>query len=108
MQDDLDDLFATARQRPPEPSAGLLARVLHDAEGVQDAQARPLRSPYRRRHRLLALVLGSAGAAAGMATAAVAGVWIGFAQPEAVSSVTAAWLADERVDLIPNYDYLTE
>ena len=43
-----------------------------------------------------------------MATAALAGVWIGYAQPETLSTVTGALWVDQRVDLIPSFDFVTE
>lgn len=104
MDHDLDDLFKAARAARPEPSPALLARVLADAEA---AQAPP---PARRdtRWRFVPLLLGSVGASLGMATAALAGVWIGYAQPDTLTSVTAALWVDQRIDLIPTYDFTTE
>lgn len=109
MQDDLDTLFAQARDTPADPSAAFLARVLSDAEAVQDGwQPRTRARPGWRWRRITAIALGGAGATAGMTAAAAAGVWIGLAQPEALSAVTGAWLTDQRVDLIPTYDILPE
>lgn len=109
MQDDLDTLFAAARRTQAEPSAEFLARILADAEAVQDGWHGSKAAPRGWRWpRIVALMLGGVGATAGMATAALAGMWIGFAQPEAVTVVTGAWLTDQRVDLIPTYDFLTE
>lgn len=97
---DLDDLFALARAE--EPSPALLARVLADAEAVQ---AKP--APRRSRWRFLSVLLAGAGAFGGMATAALAGVWIGMAEPAPLAAVTEAFLPD-TVDLIPTYEFLAE
>lgn len=107
MEQDLDDLLAAARTHAPSPSPALLARILTDAEREQD-RPQPRPAPRRRWTRLLPLVLGSVGATAGMATAALAGVWIGYAQPETLTTVTSALWADQRVDLLPTYDFVTE
>ncbi|WP_435164333.1 dihydroorotate dehydrogenase [Falsirhodobacter sp. 1013] len=107
MEQDLDDLLATARNHAPSPSGALLARILTDAEAEQD-RWQPRAASRRRWTRFLPLVLGSVGATAGMATAALAGVWIGYAQPETLTTVTGALWADQRVDLLPTYDFVTE
>lgn len=107
MEQDLDDLLAMAGNHAPSPSPALLARILTDAEGEQDRR-QPHAVPRRRWTRFLPLVLGSVGATAGMATAALAGVWIGYAQPETLTTVTSALWADQRVDLLPTYDFVTE
>jgi len=112
MQDDLDDMLAAARHRGTDPSAAFLARVLADAEAVQDGWKATPRvftpSPRPGWRRLMTFVLGGAGATAGMATAALAGVWIGYAQPETLTTVTSAIWVDQRVDLIPSFDFVTE
>lgn len=122
MQDDLDDMLAVARHRHAEPSPELLARILSDAETVQDGRTTAPRSAPRFVsgsgavsgavsgfwRRVLGLLPGGAGATAGMATAALAGVWIGYAQPGNLSTVAAALWVDQRVDLIPSYDFVTE
>ncbi|MDB6452391.1 dihydroorotate dehydrogenase [Falsirhodobacter sp. 20TX0035] len=107
MEQDLDDLLAAARTRAPVPSPALMARILTDAEAEQDRWQ--TRTALKRRWtRFLPLFLGSVGATAGMATAALAGVWIGYAQPETLTTVTAALWADQRVDLLPTYAFVTE
>lgn len=102
----LDLFLAAARDAAPEPSAALMARVLADAEALQPSPrpqveaappGRPAHRVYRRQgwparlwQRLaggLTAALGGAGAVAGLATAALAGVWIGFAQPLPVATL---------------------
>lgn len=100
--DELDDLFAAARREQASPA--LLARVLTDAEAVQ---ARPVRRAPRWRG-VLRVMLGGAGALTGMATAALAGVWIGLAEPAPLVAVTEALLSQGSVDVLPTYDFLAE
>ena len=107
MQDsNLDDLFEAARAPVAVPAA-LMARVLADADAVQ-AVAQPL---LRRRPRLMAGLLaaiGGIGGLAGLSTAAMAGVWIGFAQPAALTALTDTFLtaemATETVNILPGFD----
>ncbi|MGQ0565527.1 MAG: dihydroorotate dehydrogenase [Gemmobacter sp.] len=101
--DDLDDLFAAARADAARPSDGLMARVLADADALQPQR----RAPARPRFRLSALIaaLGGMGAMAGLATATVAGLWIGLAPPAAVDDLAAAfWVAGDSLDLIPDLE----
>ncbi|MDT8854096.1 dihydroorotate dehydrogenase [Paracoccaceae bacterium Fryx2] len=114
---DLDDLFAAARNTPVQPGPALLARVLEDAEAHQPRQRDPL--PVRLRpaagppgiwRRLLG-ALGGGGAVAGLGSAALAGVWIGFAQPAPVAGPVllltgALWseTTTDIVELIPDLD----
>lgn len=108
MQDsDLDDLFGQARAARPEPSADLMARILVDAE--QHQPVAHVRSPTVGRgfwQAALAMI-GGGGALAGLSTATLAGLWIGFAQPAPVSMLTDVIWADETMDtveLIPSFD----
>lgn len=103
--DNLDDLFAQARDEGRDAPPALLARVLHDAE---TARARPEPLRKSRWRGMFAAMLGGAGALTGMATAAIAGVWIGIAQPEPVTALTDALWSGDQVDLIPTYDFLAE
>ena len=115
-RDELGDLFAMAAQRPV-PSEALLTRVLADAVAEQP---RPPTQQAARPHsaRLaasrpgfwasLADVFGGGGALAGIGTAAVAGVVIGFAQPAGLGTLTeAVWGTPlETVELIPSVETL--
>lgn len=97
MQDDLDldGLFAQAAARDPIPSAALLARIEADAlrEQPRPVAAAPAAPAVRPRPvwglgALLADVLGGGRALAGLSLAAASGLWIGVAQPTALSPVT--------------------
>jgi hypothetical protein len=112
MQDsDLDDLFAAARAAAPAPSAALLARIEADARHhLPRPAARPARAPQGLLGRLVRAVGGPAGAA-GLATASLAGLWIGIAQPQGLTTLTegltaglGATAALDSVELIPALD----
>lgn len=117
MQDhELDDLFAQARITAPPPSEALMLRVLADADLHQP---RPASRPAAPRIGFLASLLaglGGGGALAGLATATLAGFYIGFVQPSSVAALTEtiwrqdmAELALDSVELIPDLDsYLPE
>lgn len=110
MQDsDLDDLFGQARQPVAVPAA-LMARVLSDADALQPvATVRPGKSGV-----LAGLWqgfwagIGGFGGLAGLSTAAMAGLWIGFAQPTALVAVTDAFLpvdvGAETYNILPGFD----
>ncbi|MCB1358498.1 MAG: dihydroorotate dehydrogenase [Maritimibacter sp.] len=123
MLDDagLEAFFAAGRTHAPEPGADLMARILADAGAEIDARDATLAAARRRRRpglwAGLVAAIGGWPALASMATAAVAGVWLGFASPAMLSSVTGGLLpttgtgsetgsetAYELEDLLPGYD----
>lgn len=115
---DLDDLFAAARAATPPPSAALLARI--EADGLRLLPRPPARAaalssrPPRGLRGLLSdmvLAVGGLGGAAGLASAMLAGLWIGFVQPQGLSALTEGLTAGLRsdamldsVELIPSLD----
>lgn len=113
---DLDALLSEARATETRPAPDFLARVLDDAYAAQPAPAAGDAVARPGGRSLLALLAGwvggFGGAAAGLATATLAGIWLGFAQPAALSapvaSVSAAFGAetavDDVVELIPSLD----
>jgi hypothetical protein len=110
MQDiDLDDFFNAARAgRNDAPASDvLMARVLADADAHQP---RPvvIRAPVVGLWGRLLAAIGGGPALAGLSTAALAGVWIGFAQPGQVADVADFLLAGssvtETLDVFPAFD----
>ena len=91
--DMLDDLFAQARRLTPVPDDALIARVLADA-----ARPLPVRHPQPLVWAQLRAMIGGWPALGGLATATVAGIWIGIAPPPVVADYAAA-LLDEPVSL---------
>lgn len=109
---DLDDLFAQARDAGPVPSAALMARVAQDAVMVQAQLAVPApraaETPLW--DRLLGL-FGGGGALAGSMMAGVAGLALGYLQPESLIGLTEILGSDSSystaaMDLMPGFDGL--
>ena len=97
----LEAFFEALRDTTEEASPVLLARVLADAYEEQDAQAaraaagsvaKAPAAPRRDRLRGLLDAIGGWPAAAGLATATLVGVWIGYNPPAALDSLTLALL----------------
>ncbi|MFN3209642.1 MAG: hypothetical protein ACE369_11715 [Roseovarius sp.] len=116
--DDLGAHFAAARCHAPEPEADFLARVLADAETVQDgfaAAAATARAGHAVRPRAggwrgVFQSLGGWPAMVGLSAAAVTGLWIGAVPPEGLSTtaqmvwgedVTLAFEPDLGIELFP-------
>lgn len=112
---DLDALLSDLRSHPPEADARLLARIVDDAQAVQSSRRSvravvPTREPALRRW---ISALGGSVALAGLGTAAMAGLWIGMAQPASLIDVTdqlSAALGREAaldyVELFPDFTTL--
>lgn len=106
----LDEYFKVARHRPPTPPNALMARVLADAVAAQDASERPrgARAPSRPWRDFLRVV-GGWPAMAGLASAAVAGLWLGIAPPAALPDAANAYLglgdAGYLVDAPPGFGF---
>lgn len=79
-RDDLEALFAAARDADPVPGA-LRTRVLADAAQVQEAFSQPVPRPAPRLWPQIRAALGGWAGLGGLATACAAGVWLGFAPP---------------------------
>lgn len=109
MMDDLEDLFAGAKRAVVEPSDALMARVLADAAALQLRPAVAVAVVPRAGWLAgLAGLFGGAGSLVGVGSAAVAGLFFGFVQPDAVGAVADLWpgaLVDQ-VDLMPQVDVL--
>jgi hypothetical protein len=91
---DLDQVFAAARAVRPVPSDALTARVLHDAYAAQPVApvaALPARS-RRGFWAVLSDAFGGGGVLAGLGTATVAGVWLGYADPAGMDWLTRTLL----------------
>ncbi len=121
--DDLDAVFAAARKTAPEPSAALLARIEADALRVAAERqpgtgaARGRATPPARHRRAgiwqgISAALGGRGAVAGLLSATLAGLWLGFSPPQGLAtltqSVTQSVLGSstslDGLDLIPSID----
>ncbi|MGH1368663.1 MAG: hypothetical protein ACRBCL_08595 [Maritimibacter sp.] len=120
--DALDAFFAAAKSDAPTPSDALMTAIMQDAiraaEGFEAVKTAPARGPKMGLWATLMAVLGGWPAVAGMATATVAGVWIGAAAPQGVSSfaggvlmpVASASASGEEYELdefVPGYAALS-
>ena len=114
---DLDDLFAIAAAQNAAlvPPDGLMARVLADAAREQQRiPAKPPAAPAPAPAQFgvwsaLSSLFGGGQVLASLGTAAVAGLYLGFAQPGALLQLTDALSGTsglESVDLMPDVDAL--
>lgn len=99
----LEDFFVQARSCPPEPDPALMAQILQ--AGLAH-QPRPAPGRARQRRGVFAQVLAVLGGwqtLGGMATAAAAGVWIGFAGLDRLGDLAGFDLAapSEAMNLLP-------
>lgn len=111
---DLERFFRAARTAAPEPPAAFLTRLAAQAEAVQaetvPARAVPARAARPRLGLVSALAAAFGGWAAlgGMATATVAGLWIGLAgAPTLVQAVgLGSTVSAEPDSYLPDADVL--
>jgi len=104
---ELEAFFAAGRSAAAEPSAAFLVRVLAEAEAVQAERMAPAPQPRQGIWAGLLSALGGWGGAGGLATATMAGVWLGFAGVQGSGTLTAFLAADEAaitLELIPDFD----
>lgn len=107
---DLDALFAAACREVPDLPPALLARVLADADAELAARSRPTFRPAPSvRGGVLAellVLIGGWRAVSGLATATVAGVWIGFSGLGNLSVTAAELLGVSRTDTLATVNLL--
>ena len=99
-QDDiLDGMFAEAASQQPVPSAGLISRIVADADSEQ-----PKPQPFRPAKATggwfatLADWFGGGMSLAGMAAAAATGLYLGVAQPASVLALTELVTGSTTID----------
>lgn len=111
---DLERFFRVARTAAPEPPAAFLTRLAAQAEAVQaeTVQARAVPAGAARPRlglvSALAAAFGGWAALGGMATATVAGLWIGLAgAPTLVQAVgLGSTVSAEADSYLPDADVL--
>lgn len=111
MIDDLDRLLASAARDRPQPSPALIDRVLADALALQPQPAlvRPMPTAAPGLLARIAGLFGGGPVLAGVCSAALAGVALGYLSPATYDYVTGG-LADtstDALDLFPTTDFLT-
>ena len=109
MQDDLDDLLAAAARRPIQPSEALMERVLADALALQPVTTPAVRpavaGPRPGLLVRLAAAFGGPPALAGLGTAAVFGLALGYLSPTTMDYLTGA--TADTAEFFPEADFLT-
>lgn len=112
---ELDDLFSQARSRDALPKPDFMERVLQDALEAQAVHVQAAVTPPARTSwvRQLLSEIGGWPAVAGLATAGVAGLWIGINPPNLMATTAENFLGNNSdlylVDLMPTFDFtLTE
>jgi len=107
--DSLDPLaahFEALKAQAPEPDAALMARIMADADREQAVHVAPLARPSH--SGLLAGLVNALGgwpAMAGLATAAVAGVWIGAVPPDGLAAAAQQVLGNDSTALMIDVDF---
>lgn len=110
----MDDLEHLLRKRavPVTVPDDLMARILADAAREQPRAPsfapRPAAAPERMTlWQILSDLFGGGGALAGLASAACAGLYLGVAQPAAISTIALAFSgssAVDQLDFMPSID----
>lgn len=104
---DLDDLFSNAKAGALQPSDALMQRVLADADREQPQTVARSIAPSAGFWAGLAGLFGGGGVLAGIGSAAVAGVFLGFVQPTSITSLADAWATNSTaLELMPGIDAL--
>lgn len=100
-QDDiLDGMLAEAAAQQPVPSAGLISRIVADADAVQ-SKPQPFRPAMVAKAGWLATLadwFGGGMSLAGMSAAAAAGLYLGVAQPASVLALTELVTGSTTID----------
>lgn len=97
---ELDLLFATARAHRPDPSAALLSRIAADAEALQRRPQGAVRPARPGLFGQMRAALGGWPALGSLATATVAGVWVGISPPEDLSLAAETMLGLDEVSYL--------
>lgn len=102
-EQELEALFEAGRDAAPVPSQALMARIMADAEAEIASRTR---APAPARGLLARILEGLGGwpAMAGLATATVAGVWLGFAAPDSLNALTGGLLLPDSAATTTSYD----
>ena len=114
---EIDDMLARAGDVQAVASGDLLARIVADADAVadqRDVAGTPGRAPQQSGvFARLTAALGGWPAIAGLTTATVAGIWIGYVSPDTLSAIAEGYISigasDRLGDFMPAFtDILDE
>lgn len=92
---DLDDFFASERDATYGLSAALMGRIMADAAGNSPARVKDVAPQSASFLTRILESLGGWPSVAGLASASVVGVWIGYAQPGYISSFTDVLISSD-------------
>lgn len=111
--DMLNVMFQDAQHQATQVDDAFAARILADAYGIQDDLApltrTPAPAPKSTARRFVRALLSGGLLAVGMGSAAMAGLVIGYVQPESFSPVTEIYgitAAEPVLELLPGADVL--
>ncbi len=114
--DPLEAHFRALREDVPTPDDALMARILADADAVQadrDAMTAPALPQAAKPDTLITQIIKTIGGwpgLAGLATAGIAGVWIGVSAPATLMQTSELLLLgagdDAIVDMDPGYAFV--
>jgi len=105
----LEAYFEAGRAATPVPSADLIGRIMADAQAQMAPAIAPTETSAPRPGLFASLIeaIGGWPTLAGMATAGIVGVWVGFSQPAGLDMVAEQLLGAEDarylVDLLPAF-----
>lgn len=105
QDDDLDRLLAAAARTAPPASAALMDRVLADALALQPQAVVELPAARPGLWSRLAAAFGGPPVLAGLGTAAVFGLALGYLSPTTLDYLTGA--TADTADFFPDADFLT-
>ena len=102
---DLDAALAQMRKNAPVPSDALLARVMADADAVTMERSNQVENPPNTRSfwSEFGAAIGGWTAVAGLGTATIAGIWIGFVQPDAFSPLSDMFIAETTTSSLDDF-----
>ena len=106
QMDDLDDLFAAASRQQGVLSPQVMARIVQDADRIQPAMRVVQRAPVAAIGWFATLVdwFGGGISLAGIAAAALTGIYLGVAQPTpvlALADLVTGQTAIGNLDVLP-------
>jgi hypothetical protein len=110
QDDDLDGLLAHAAKQAMAPSPGLMERVLADALALQPATPAMIAAapaPRASFFARLAAVFGGTPALAGLCSATVLGVAVGYLSPSTLDYLTGMGAEADTAEFFPEADFLT-
>ncbi|MGR3290046.1 MAG: hypothetical protein ACU0C9_02455 [Paracoccaceae bacterium] len=104
---ELDELLQHVAEQTIEPSAGLMSRIIADAGRlVDDREVRVFEASATKNSGVFSGILSALGgwpSLAGLTTATVAGIWIGYASPDTLSVITEIYFATEFTSEIGDF-----